>query len=217
MRKISAIVMIITVVALLLSSCEIQQNWENTVGNNATKQPNGSEIISPDTSVKTTEETNEGKKHSQSSALKPAMISMLEIKQFLNSKKSDILKAAGSQIENGTISVMESHMLFPFIFAKDLGLTFVFPNETDDISPIYVVVNKETNFNDVNIKGAKPGMNFMDIRDRIGDGQVVKTWFSNEDNIAYKLDYVVDGMVYSFVSYDEQGQESQLYITLGEN
>lgn len=199
MKRIAVIVPMLIFALMILTSCEIQQNSNSTIENNATQKPNSSEVSSQISTVKSTE------------------TSIQELKQFLNSTRSNILKVVGNQTENGTVSIMESHMLFPFTFAKDLGLTFVFPNEADDFTPIYIIVNKETNLKDVNIKGAKPGMDFKEIMDEMGKSQAVKTWISNEDNAAYKLEYVDDGVVYSFVSYDEQGKESQLYIAVKEN
>lgn len=199
MKRIAVIVPMLIFALMILTSCGIQQNSNSIIENNATQKPNSSEVSSQISTVKSTE------------------TSIQELKQFLNSTRSNILKVVGNQTENGTVSIMESHMLFPFTFAKDLGLTFVFPNETDDFTPIYIIVNKETNLKDVNIKGAKPGMDFKEIMDEMGKSQAVKTWISNEDNVAYKLEYVDDGVVYSFVSYDEQGKESQLYIAVKEN
>lgn len=199
MKRIAVIVPMLIFALMILTSCGIQQNSNSIIENNATQKPNSSEVSSQISTVKSTE------------------TSIQELKQFLNSTRSNILKVVGNQTENGTVSIMESHMLFPFTFAKDLGLTFVFPNETDDFTPIYIIVNKETNLKDVNIKGAKPGMDFKEIMDEMGKSQAVKTWISNEDNAAYKLEYVDDGVVYSFVSYDEQGKESQLYIAVKEN
>lgn len=199
MKRIAVIVPMLIFAFMILTSCGIQQNSNSTIENNATQKPNSSEVSSQISTVKSTE------------------TSIQELKQFLNSTRSNILKVVGNQTENGTVSIMESHMLFPFTFAKDLGLTFVFPNETDDFTPTYIIVNKETNLKDVNIKGAKPGMDFKEIMDEMGKSQAVKTWISNEDNVAYRLEYVDDGVVYSFVSYDEQGKESQLYIAVKEN
>jgi|GEM_PF-2724502 len=217
MKRIAVTVTILISAVMLLSACEIQQNGNNTVENNATQKPSSNEISSQNPPVKATEKSGTVEKSLQPSPAKATEISTQELKQFLNSKKLEILKVVGNQTENGTVSIMESHMVFPFTFVKDLGLTFVFPNETDNFSPTYIVVNKETNLKDANIKGAKPGMDFKEIMGKMGNSEVVKTWFSNEDNVAYKLAYVVDGVAYSFVSYDEQGKESQLYISLREN
>jgi len=201
---------------MMLSACGIQQNGNHAVENNATQEPS-TEISSKNLSEKVTEKPSTAEKSSQPLREKSTEISTQEFKNFLNSKKSEILKKVGGQTESGTISIMESHMVFPFIFVKDLGLAFVFPNETDDFCPTYIIINNETNLKDVNIKGAKPGMNFKEITNKIENSQVVKTWFSNEDNFAYKLDYALDGVLYSFVSYDEKGKESQLYISLNDN
>lgn len=161
----------------------------------------------------------EKKNNSQSAQIsfdKLTEVSVKELTQLLHLKKSEIMKIVGNQNESGTMSIMESHMIFPFIFSKQLGLTFIFPNEIDDFNPIYIYINKETNVKNVGVKGAKPGMSFKEIVDKLGEGQIEQTWVSNEDNLIYKLDIQIDGIVYRFVSYDETGEDSQLYICLDE-
>jgi hypothetical protein len=214
MKQKFVIVIILIYIALFLSACEIQQNSNSNTDNNAIQKPSGKEVTSQSPSTEAAEKSTTMEKSSQPVPIKTTEISIEELTQFLNSKRSKIIKAVGNHTENGTVSIMESHMIFPFTFVKNLGLTFVFPNETDDFSPTYIIIDKETNIKDFNIKGAKPGMDFRKIMGKLGKSHIVKTWFANEDNVAYKLDYVMDKVVYSFVSYDKQGKESQLYITL---
>ncbi|TQR38698.1 hypothetical protein [Brevibacillus brevis] len=153
----------------------------------------------------------------QASDTKTTDLSTEELKQYLNAKKSDIPTITEKDNETGTISVMESHMVFPFVFVKSLGISFIFPNDTDDINPTYLNVNKATNIRNINVKGAMPGMNFKDIISKLENAQVKKTWISTEDNVAYKIDYKLDDVVYTFISSDELGNESQLFISLDDN
>ena len=98
-----------------------------------------------------------------------------ELKQYLGSTRSDILKTVGKGSHaTGTMAIMESHMTFPTIWVKNLGLTFVFSNETDDL--LFIVVSQESNVRNVNIRGARPGMTFNDITDLLGDSPVSETW-----------------------------------------
>ena len=144
-------------------------------------------------------------------------LSTKDIKNYLNSSKTEILNSIKIQIDkNGTLAIMESHMFFPYAFANDLGLAFIFVNETDDYKPLYIVIDEETNTNEVNLCGAKPGMSFQEIKDKAGYSQVLKTWISSEDNIIYVLKYYVDGLEYSFVSYDDQGMGTELFIALSQ-
>ena len=56
-------------------------------------------------------------------------------------------------------------------------------------------------------------MSFQVIKDKAGYSQVLKTWISSEDNIIYVLQYYVDGLENSFVSFDEQGKQTLLRNT----
>ena len=57
-------------------------------------------------------------------------------------------------------------------------------------------------------------MSFQVIKDKAGYSQVLKTWIFSEDNNIYVLKYYVDGLEYSFVSFDEQGIGTELFIAL---
>lgn len=62
-----------------------------------------------------------------------------------------------------------------------------------------------------------PGMNFKDIISKLENAKVQKTWVSTEENVAYKIDYKLEDVVYTFISSDELGNESQLFISLVDN
>lgn len=138
------------------------------------------------------------------------------IKEYLGMKMSEILNEIGGtvSVDNGTLSIMKSHMFFPSTFSKELGISFIFPNDFEDLTPIYLLVTEESNIKNINVLGAKPGMDFNEIRGKLGDIEVTKTWIANEDNVAYELYYQSENVEYRFLSYDEQGTDSVLYISL---
>jgi hypothetical protein len=139
-----------------------------------------------------------------------------EFESYLNTKKSDAAKLSKSGDSGDTVAIMESHMVFPCIFVEDIGITFIFPSMADDSLPRYLTVSSDTNKTNIDVKGAKPGMNFADIKKNLGDEKVKKTWISTEDDTAYELDYNINGIKYSFVSYEEDGKSSELYISKAE-
>lgn len=61
--------------------------------------------------------------------------------------------------------------------------------------------------------GAKPGMTFDEIKKNLKGCSVKKTWIASEKDVAYELDYILNGFKYSFVSYEEDGKSSELYIS----
>lgn len=135
-----------------------------------------------------------------------------DLKQYLNMKMSEIEEAFGEEI-CGTEAIMESHMVSPCIFIEGLGLTFIFPNDFEDLKPLFLEVGGESYRNNISIKGVIPGMDFDEIMDKLG-GQVSQTWIANEECIYYQIVYKTDGLVYQFVSYDEEGSYTWLYISL---
>ncbi|WP_052339441.1 hypothetical protein [Gorillibacterium massiliense] len=207
MKKRTAIALasILISITMMLCSCRFQQN----------SSPVSTSVSTQSSMAKATERPNDSLKTPESSPVTTsAVITTKELMGYLNLKRSEILEINGAETGTGTISVMESHMVFPCIFVEQLGLTFIFADDVEDLKPTYIFVSSETNVKNIDVNGAKPGMNFKDILSKLGNGQVKKTWFSNEANLAYQLDFKVGGMLYSFVSDDEQGIDSELYISL---
>ncbi|MBD3920895.1 hypothetical protein H8B09_19165 [Paenibacillus sp. PR3] len=134
------------------------------------------------------------------------------INQYTHIKRDDALSRSEGDASEDTTAIMESHMTFPSVFVLDLGITLVYPDYSDDSLPAYIAINSETNLNNISINGALPGMKFEEIKNRLGDEEVKKSWISSEDVTAYKLEYVLNGITYSFQSYAEDGEASELYI-----
>lgn len=135
---------------MMLGACGIKENDYGAA--NMTQKISGGKININNAVNNVERKSGNIEKGLHASPGKSMEISNGELKQYLISKKSEILKAVGNQTETGTISITESHMVFPTIFENNLGLTFIFPNETDDISPTYIYINEETNAKNVNIK-----------------------------------------------------------------
>lgn len=149
-----------------------------------------------------------------------SVLKVNDFKKYLNITRKEIMamediKDDGT-LDDGTVSLMESHMFFPCIYSKKHGLSFIFPTEESSEKPTYLYMNQESNKANNNIKDAKPGMKFEEIFSYMGKTSVKKTWLASEDNTAYKIDYQLDGLIYSFVSNEEDGNGSELYISLAE-
>lgn len=136
-------VIIFIFIVVNISGCGIQQNSEGTSGNSIIeKQSSGMIQSSPET---VTDSISTKGNNMQKSATKSTEISSQEMKKYLESKRSEIFKTVGNSVEHGdTVSIMESHMVFPVLFVEKLGFTFIFPNETDDYTPTYISIAKET-------------------------------------------------------------------------
>lgn len=209
MKRISLV--IVMIVAILLSACT--DNDRPTVA--STPQiPDTNKIspqVSPTISTKLTTETP-GPSPSSSPTPSPTISEELtteDLKQYLNMKMSGVMETFDADLGPGTLTIMESYMVFPAIYAESLGLTFIFPSDFEDLRPLYIEVNS----NNVSINGAEPGMNFGEIMDKLG-GQVTETWIANEECIYYQIVYKTDGLVYHFVSHDEEGTYTWLYVSL---
>ena len=216
---ISVIVMII---AILLGACALTDSPAAT----STPQIPDTNKISPQASP--TEATNTVKNPAPSPAISaelttetpspvpsPAISAELttdDLKYYLDLKMSEVLETYDAEMGPGTLAVMESHMVFPCAFVESLGLTFIFPDDFDDLKPIYINVGGESYLENISIKGANPGMDFSEIMDKL-NSPVTETWIANEDCVYYQIVYKMDGLVYQFVSYDEEGTAVELYIS----
>jgi hypothetical protein len=137
-----------------------------------------------------------------------------DLEGYLKLTRGEAVKQFENNYDTGTLAVLESHMTFPCIFIKDLGITIIYPSEENESKPVYITVNKATNVKNISYKGAKPGMSFKEIKEIAGDTQVIKSWASTEDDVVYKLDYTDSGLNYSFVSYEESGNYSELHVSV---
>jgi hypothetical protein len=91
---------------------------------------------------------------------------------------------------------------FQGYYYKNLGLIFVFE---DDDSLSFIDCDDKFEIN-----GAKTGMNFAQIQALLGEAQIEETWFESPDNKAYEITYKIDGCIYWFMSFYDDGNDSNL-------
>ncbi|MBP2639336.1 MAG: hypothetical protein H6Q66_287 [Firmicutes bacterium] len=130
-------------------------------------------------------------------------------KEMLYLAKEELISRLGENYLEGTTAIEKSHIIFPLLFYKDLGLTFVF--SAGKVERIEVC--EETNIKGININDAKPGMNFEEIRYKLGEAEVNETWKATKAIKAYEIHYVVDGLQYKFMSGYKDGRASKLIIS----
>ncbi|GMX61308.1 hypothetical protein Elgi_11120 [Paenibacillus elgii] len=133
----------------------------------------------------------------------------VDYSQLLQLTKKDITLKFGKNYEEGTTTIEQSHIIFPTIYYPKEKLTFVFGDEQENSSVRQIIVAAGE------IQGVTSGMNFAEIKSRLGLGEVQETWLGTEDNLAYKLEYQLNGLTYSFISTKPDGRASELVITEG--
>ena len=193
----------IVIILLILCGCSVQKNIDG-IHHSIENEVNTSE--------------SDQDKHIENKRVQEEILDNLELKEitkYFDMEMSEILEETTGELSDDfdTIPILESHLFFPYLFDETLGLTFVFNNRVDDSNPIYLIVTCESNVQDINVLGARPGMNFVQIKEVLGETEVTKTWLANEDNIAYQLLFKKDNINYRFISYDENGDNSILYIS----
>ncbi|HWP97453.1 MAG TPA: hypothetical protein VN426_11455, partial [Syntrophomonadaceae bacterium] len=120
MRKIFRLTVLLICLTLALGGCG--KNITNS--QTSDKTVNGPQLV------------NETKSSIPKSQNNITSMTDKEIRQYLNLNKSKILQMIGPDYENGNVSVIESHMQFPYVYAR--GIAFVFPNNVDDLFPTYL-------------------------------------------------------------------------------
>ena len=96
-------------------------------------------------------------------------------------------------------------------YYEHLGLTFVFDDTEDDLYPLWI--DAEAPFE---VGGARPGMNFSEIQNVLGAGEVYSDLDESADDMMYprySLEYIIGKLRYVFYAYNEDGEDSYLYIT----
>ncbi len=128
-------------------------------------------------------------------------------KEMLNLSKDELISRLGENYIEATTAVEKSHIIFPCIIYKDLGLTLVLGGGMVG----YIIVNTEINIRGVVIN--KLGMNFEEIRARLGEAEVNETWKATRLIKSYEIHYVVDGLKYTFLSLYKDGRATELIIS----
>ncbi|MWC27336.1 hypothetical protein [Paenibacillus sp. MMS18-CY102] len=135
------------------------------------------------------------------------------IHQYLGVKRGDALKLSASGSSEDTVAMQGSHMMFPTVYVEDLGVTFIYPDDGVDSLPISLAVNEDTQSGILNEIGARPGMNFQQIKRLMGQQEVKKTWTASEEDVTYELLYLMNGLRFSLQSCRQDGEASELYLS----
>lgn len=134
--------------------------------------------------------------------LMPRTETMKDIDRYLYMPKSDIVKELGNSykvVETGSEGLQEG------FYYEDIGLTFTFDEESQWV--LWIDCDSK-----VDINGARAGMDFSQIQKALGKGQITETWVETPENVAYELGYRIgDSLVY-FLSYQQSGEDSEVYI-----
>lgn len=134
-----------------------------------------------------------------------------ELKNLLNYTEMHVITLFGNEMKYG----LQDNDLHYILF-KNLGVVYVFSNDSGDSKPDSIMINRRINVRNVNFRGAKPGMDFHVIINKIGKGRVRKIWYSDEEKFVYSLTFKEDGLAYCFISNYKSGLYSELYICLDE-
>lgn len=121
---------------------------------------------------------------------------------FMSLTKSEILNKLGKSYE---IVPAGAEGLEEGYYYKALGLTFTFDESSNNVSEILC---EDT----VSINGAKAGMNFKQIQEKLGKTQVKDTWVEVPENKAYEIVYSIDNCMVKFLSFSKDGSKSVLHI-----
>jgi len=90
-------------------------------------------------------------------------------------------------------------------FYSDMGFTIAFGN---DGKVAYVYCSDK-----IDIKGARPGMDFSQIQKILGNAVIFQNWAENPVNSLYEIRYVLNGRKVVFFSRQEEGNDSIMSIS----
>lgn len=174
---------------------------EDSSTNNTTldKSTVTAEISDNSASIKTSESTKVEiqKDNTQGSSYisKDVLLSLFKL------KKDDILIKLGNTYKLVPAGAEGSYDGYWY---KELGITIAF--DADD-SIAFIDCDKN-----VNIDGARAGMNFRQIQEKLGKSEVKETWIETPENKAYEITYTKDNCTISFVSAEKDGTDCNLSL-----
>ena len=128
-------------------------------------------------------------------------------KEMINLSKDELISRLGENYIEGTLAIEKSHIILPCLFYRDLGLTFVLGGG----EVRYINVGTEINIRGIAIN--KRGMNFDEIRAKLGEAEVNETWKATRLIKSYEIHYVDDGLKYTFLSLYKDGRATELIIS----
>ncbi len=139
-----------------------------------------------------------------------------EIMQILNMTKVELEELCGEKLskDKGTVSIIESSMLFPMLYYDRYNISIIFRNDNENTKPIMISIEKKSALSSIEISGKKLGNTFDDLKNDFNVCNVEKTWRMNKDIKVYKLLVDIDNLKYTFISNGEKEDWDILNIQL---
>lgn len=147
-------------------------------------------------SIETTQTTEE-----QESIQNTGSITKDDLLSLFKLKKDEVIKKLGDKYDIVFTGAEGSYEGYEY---KELGITVCF--DSDDTIAFIDCDEK------VSIDGARTGMSFAQIQEKLGKSEVKETWIETPENKAYEITYTVDNCVISFLSIDKDGTDCGLSI-----
>ncbi|MGE5329111.1 MAG: hypothetical protein ACM3KR_06375 [Deltaproteobacteria bacterium] len=121
---------------------------------------------------------------------------------YISLTKDEVIKKLGKKykIEPTGAEGLEEGFYYP-----KLGITFAFENKDNKVSSIYCDEKVEIN-------GAKPGMNFKQIQQKLGTAKILESYMETPDNKCYDLRYIIKNISVEFTSMRKDGSDSILRL-----
>jgi hypothetical protein len=126
-----------------------------------------------------------------------------EIDRLFKMSKSQIIEYYGGDykvIPTGAEGSYDGY------YYESIGMSFTFSDVDDSLGSIDVGANRH-------IKGAFPGMSFMEIQEYLGETEIYMGWLETPYNRTFNITYIIGTSKYSFTSFEPDGQYSGLGIS----
>ncbi len=128
-------------------------------------------------------------------------ISKDELLSLFKLKKPDILTKLGDTYDIVLAGAEDSYDGYRY---KGLGIVIAF-----DADDTIAFIDCDEN---VNIDGAKTGMNFAQIQEKLGMSKVKETWIETPEHKAYEITYTMGDCIISFMSQEKDGTDCGLSL-----
>ncbi len=122
-----------------------------------------------------------------------------EIKEMFLALQDELLAKLGDGYE---IVPSGSEGTYEGYYYKELGLTFIFNHKL-------LWIDCDDN---IDIRGARPGMTFEEIMKVLGDAEIEDTFIEIPENKAYEIRYDLDGFTLCCESVNKDGSGSWFYM-----
>jgi hypothetical protein len=127
-----------------------------------------------------------------------------DVTRYAYMYKDEIINELGSEyeiVETGAEGVCVGYHY------NHLGLTFTFGDQ--DVA--WIDCDEK-----VDINGARAGMNFTQVQEILGKTFIEKTWVETPENTAYQLIYEANKCLVFFLSYYEDGRDTEVFVMANE-